>query len=293
MYSHLCIEYANPLNLSDSVKLNFKLRNYDIVPMWVNQVLEAQKTHAIDDPARFYGFESLHEQEQTAVLKINDCIDIINSHDYIITRKLESVHDQDTLNYLHHIFEVYHGLLDQQTHPFYTSAGKTVQQALANLNICVHRCESVARGNKLRHVVTYFGLPKTKTLSDVDRNLFTDVSEFGSVYLNYVEIGKTIEDLAIDNDSYIDDQAFKPFHFFSADFVVHFFNSDLNAVFKKRELVRDYYLNHAKFFLDRGYYMGHPHLNLGKIPLADLDCDKQNVLQLIQTRQFVKSVTFI
>jgi hypothetical protein len=261
--------------------------------MWIDQVLEAQKNYAIDDPSRFYGFGSLREQQQTAVLKINHCIDIINSHDYVITRKLESVDDQDTLNYLHHIFEIYHGLLDQQTHPFYTSASKTVQQALANLNICVHRCESAARGNRPRHVVTYFGLPKTKTLSDMHYNLFTDISEFGSVYLNYVEIGKTIEDLAVDNDRYIADQAFKPFRFFSADFVVNFFNSDLNAVFKKRDLVRDYYLSHSKFFLDRGYYMGHPHLNLGKIPLADLDCDKQNVLQLIQTRQFVKSVTFI
>jgi hypothetical protein len=32
--------------------------------------------------------------------------------------------------------------------------------------------------------------------------------KFGTVYLNYCEIGKTVEDLANDNDKYIGDDAF-------------------------------------------------------------------------------------
>jgi len=293
MYSYLCIEYADPLNHEDSIKIKFKLRNSSIVPLWVDQVLKAQQKYSIDDPTRFYGFESYYEQEKTALLKINNCIDIINSHSEIIKRKLTSVTDQDTLNYLHNIFEVYHGLLDQQTHPFFTSASKQVKDALADLNICVHRCESIVRGNKPRHVVTYFGLPKSLTLTDEHYNLFTDIFEFGTVYLNYVEIGKTIEDLAMDDDRYISDEAFKPFNFFSADFVVNFFESNLNQVFERRDLVRNYYLKHSKFFLAKGYYAGHSHLNLGKIPLADIDYRQPDVLQLIQTRQYVKSVNFI
>lgn len=293
MYSYLCIEYANPSNHEDSIKIKFKLRNSSIVPLWIDQVLSAQQKYKIDDPERFYGFSSYTQQEKSALLKINKCIDVINSHEKIITRKISSITDQDTLNYLHNIFEIYHGLLDQQTHPFFVSASKHVQNALADLNICVHMCESIVRGNNPRHVVTYFGLPKTKTLSNEHYGLFTDIFEFGTVYLNYVEIGKTIEDLAIDNDRYISDQAFKPFNFFSADFVVNFFESKLDQVFKKRDLVRDYYLKNSKFFLDRGYYAGHPHLNLGKIPLADIDYSRRDVLQSIQTRQYVKSVNFI
>jgi hypothetical protein len=293
MYSYLCIEYANPSNHQDSITINFKLRNSSIVPPWIDQVLKAQQKYSIDDPSRFYGFGSFDEQEKTALLKINNCIDIINSHEKIITRKLTSVADQDTLNYLHNIFEIYHGLLNQQTHPFFVSANKQVQNALADLNICVHSCESISRGNKPRHVVTYFGLPKTKTLSNEHYDLFTDIFEFGTVYLNYVEIGKTIEDLAIDNDRYISDEAFKPFNFFSADFAVNFSKPDLSQVFNKRDLVREYYLTHSKFFLDRGYYAGHPHLNLGKIPLADIDYSHRDVLQSVQTRQYVKSVNFI
>lgn len=293
MYSHVCIEYADPLNHDDSITIKFKLRNSSIVPLWIEQVLLAQQKYQIDNPGRFYGFSSYAEQEKSALSKINKCIDTINSHEQIITRKLLSVTDQDTLNYLHNIFEVYHGLLDQQTHPFFVSASKHVQNALADLNIFVHMCESIVRGNNPRHVVTYFGLPKTKTLANEHYNLFTDIFEFGTIYLNYVEIGKTIEDLAIDNDRYISDEAFKPFNFFSADFVVNFFDSDLNRVFEKRDLVRNYYLTHSKFFLDKGYYMGHPHLNLGKIPLAELDHSRDDVLQLVQPRQYVKSVYFI
>ena len=112
-----------------------------------------------------------------------------------IDYQLNSVHDQDTLNRLHHIFEVEHGLLDAK------STDNEFKEHLCNLNLCVHRCESIARGVHPRHVVTYFGLPKTETLTDDDYNYFESKITFGTVYINYAEIGKTLYDLMLDNDS--------------------------------------------------------------------------------------------
>jgi hypothetical protein len=57
--------------------------------------------------------------------------------------------------------------------------------------------------------------------------------------------------------------------------------------------MKNYYNNHSKFFLDKGLYAGHPHLNPGKIPLADLDGNVENLLKLLEDRQFVKSVKLI
>ena len=291
MYKYLCIEYADPDNLIDSIPIRFRLRDNSVVPKWTDKLIKAQRQYTIDDPGRFYGFEDKQTQITQALSRINSCIDIINSHEPIVERRLDTVNDTDTLNYLHHIFEVYHGLLDQQTHEFYLTATKEVQQALADLNICVHRCESIAQGSTPRHVVTYFGLPKTDVLDINDYELFTDIYKFGTVYLNYVEIGKTIEDLAVDNDQYIADEAFQPFTHYSADFGVLYADSDGQQVDQRRTLVRDYYLNNSEFFLQRGLYAEHPYLKIGKIPLADLDSPPNNVLQLLRTRQYVKSVT--
>lgn len=282
---YLCIEYADPTNLKDTFIVDYKLRNNSVVPRWIERVLTAQQNYSIDDPSRFYGFGSYRDQVNDAMYRINDCVDIINSHKNIINRKLTDIHDQDTLNYLHHIFEIYHGLLDSQDNEFWLSAPSKVQQALANLNLSVHRCEDVGRGAQPRHVVTYYGLPKTCTLEETDYNLFTLQWDPGTVFLNYVEIGKTVQDLAQDNDRYIAPGAFQPFRHYSADFVVRFFEqTDIQAK-EKSAIIEAYYQDHKDFFgLWQSYYAS------GNIPLADIV--NINDVYEIEPRQFVKSVTF-
>lgn len=288
MFTHLCIEYGH----ESPVVLKYKLRNHSVTAKWVDKVLLAQSKYNIDDPARFYGFEKIEEQKADALSKINICIDTINSHRVIIDRKPLSVDDDDAMNYLHHIFEVYHGLLDTQTHEFYVSAPDNVKQALADLNVYVHRCEHASRYNIPKHVVTYYGLPKTDTLELTDYDLLSDYFSAGTVYLNYVEIGKTFEDLAIDNDEYIAEEAFKPYRYYSADFVIFFDNSDMDNIAIRRKLLKEYYHKNEDFFKVRGLDISHPYLKAGRIPLADLDTKIQNVVQLLSTKQFVNSVYF-
>lgn len=293
-FNHLVIKYCNPQDQLDEVHLNFQLRNHPVVAKWIDRVLTAQQHYPIDDPGRFYGFGTVKEQEYQALTLINSCINIINSFESIIDRKLHTIDDQDTLNYLHHIFEVYHGLLDQQTHELWQRAPIEVQRALADLNILVHRCESVYKGVKPRHVVTWYGLPKTVTLADEDYQYFEEGAKFGTVYLNYVEIGKTLEDLSYDNDQYIADAAFKPFKHYSADFNVKFWTDDSRQLEKNRNIIKEYYDKNEQFFLSRGFKWDTPQLAKGVLPLADLiDENSKEVLTKLKTRQWVKSVLFI
>ena len=295
MFKHLVIEYANPGDLSDSIVLRFRLRSEQVVTKWIEKVMEAKASYPIDDPARFYSFGDYLTEERIAIDKISQCVDTINSHGHIVTRKPASVTDYDTLNYLHHIFEVYHGLLDQQTHEFYVTAPEGVKRALSEINLLVHRCESLAYSAAPRHVVTYYGLPKTDMLDISDYDTMTDDFKFGEVYLCYAEIGKTLEDLALDNDVYIADEAFKPMRFYTADFTVRYADSRIEQVQERRALTKDYYQKHQDFFKERNLPFDHPYLKMGKIPLAniDVDMDRASVLELIKTRQYVKSVTFI
>jgi hypothetical protein len=285
----LIIEYCDSDNHLDTVTLSYKLRDHRVAHKWIERVEQAQARYHIDNPGRFYGFGSIEQQTAYALDQMNKCIDTINQYQTIVTRRLVDVNDQDTLNYLHNIFEQYHGLLDQQNTLFWNTAPDDVKIALADLNILVHRCESVSRGAEPRHVVTWYGLPKTETLADEDYQLFDSNIQFGTVYLNYVEIGKTLEDLAVDNDQYISDDAFQPFRHYSADFNVKFWTRQTSQA---DSIIKEYYDKHSDFFASRNLMWGDPKLAIGAIPLADLDSDPALVEQL-SLRQWVKSVTLI
>ena len=281
-YKQLLIEYSTP-NLENSLEVEFKLLTNDIVQCWADRVVAAQKQYSIDDPGRFYGFGSLSEQIEFSIESINHCVDFIENQLGIpVGRRLEYIHDQDTLNYFHHIFEVHHGLLDKQHHnPEYN-------KVLSNLNVLVHRCESVQRGAAPRHVVTYFGLPKTQQLEIEDYDLFTDRYRFGTVYLNYAEIGKTLEDLAHDNDRYISQEAFKPFRHFSADFNVKFYDTSVHEQQLNRQKIKEFYQKNLGFFYSRGLAENHPYLYPGSVPLAVVETPID--LQDLAARRWVKRV---
>ena len=286
---YLHIEYANPANTSDSITLDYRLLDNPVVGRWVNKVLEAQTQYPIDDPKRFYGFGSYEDQVADAISRINNCVTVINLYNPVITKTLTDIQDQDTLNYLHHMFELYHGLLDTQTSAifgsFWANAPQAVKQALADLNLCVHRCESIARGADPRHVVTYYGLPKTDTLDATDYEHFTTTWKPGTVFINYVEIGKTLADLAYDNDAYIAPNAFQPFQHYSADFVVRFFEQTQLQADERYAIIQAYYeKNKNRFGKWKPEYVD------GNIPVAILNGAVD--LSQIETRQFVKAVRF-
>ncbi len=295
MFKNLYIAYINPQDSLDTFTLEYKLRDHAVVDKWGERVESAQKQYKIDDPGRFYGFGSIQEQTKDAIKQINNCVKIINNFEPIIDRKLKDIGDQDTLNYLHHIFEVYHGMLDQQTHEFWIRAPTQVQRALADLNVFVHRCESVSKQALARHVVTYYGLPKTEVLDQEDYPLFEDTVTFGTVYLNYVEIGKTLDDLAVDNDQYIGDDAFRPFRHYSADFNVKFWSSDNRQVESNRAIVKAYYDANREFFESKKLPWDHPYLASGSIPLADLQYtgNRKELLKELETHRWVREVILL
>ena len=279
----------------DAMTLDFALRPNNLAQRWVKKVRAAQRLkYSIDQPDRFYGFRTLAEDTQHAIDHINQQIDIINQYQLIIDRRMTDVNDQDTLNYLHHVFENYHGLLDQQHHEFWQQAPEPVRQALARLNTAVHRCESVSRNHARRAVITYYGLPKKHSLVDHDYDLIERDWKFGTVHLCYVEIGKTLFDLSQDDDQYISDEAFKPWNHYSADFVIQFNDSDPDRMQHKENLMWRYYDQHRDFFQSQGFDRQHPALKMGIFPVADLisDLDQSIIVERLGSRQHVNRVWF-
>lgn len=292
MFTQVEIQYADPDDLDDIYSVEFKLKDHNVAQKWANLVVMACSKYSIDDPGRFYGFDDKARSVQRALKKINHTIDIINDFEPIIDRHLEDIVDQDTLNYLHHIFEVYHGLLDSQTSDFWTRSPDHIKKALADLNIHVHECESVGRNTKSipEHAITWYKMPKVTKLTNDDYQLFRMGAKFGTINLLYTEIGKTLEDLSVDEDQYIFDTAFKPFRFLSADFMVTYYTDDDADIEYKFANMKNYYDKHKKFFADRKLPWGHPYLSPGKIPLAELNNVSDDIISKIKSRQWVKAI---
>lgn len=270
------------------LELKFRIEKTPLAELWLEKM--HQRTEwPLDDPRRFYGFNDLQTEKSIAEKELRACIDTINSYQPIIEKDIVNVDDQDLLNYLHNIFEKYHGLLDKQNTQWWIQAPDHVKQALADLNIAVHRAESVGKGNRPRFVCTWFGMPKnTKFDQHIVAQYGRPYYEFGGVYINYVEIGKTLEDLSIDDDRWIGDDAFKPFLHYSADFSVRFYDAHADLV-----KLNNYFQQHRDFFAKQGIDSVNDYRVLPyRYKVAQLQTDKPRdlVVAELSKNQFITDI---
>jgi len=273
----------------EDLQLEFRVLDTPLAGLWVDR-MQQRTSWPLDDPSRFYGFNTQQQDEQFALDKINHCIDQIKSQlTWIKKDRVTQVHDQDSLNYWHHIFETQHGLLGQE------DSNYSLTPILAELNVAVHRCESVARGNHPRFVCTWYGMPKTKTLPiELVRQYGTLNPPYGTVCLNYVEIGKTLEDLTQDRDNYISDEAFRPFNHYSADFVVRMYQEAEDVINDRLINIKTYYQQHQDFFFEHGYtVVDDPRLLPLRFPVAKLieTQDRDQLIKAVAQKQHITNIT--
>ena len=281
------------IDLGADYTLDFEIHNTPLADLWLER-MRLRDPYPIDHPDRFYGFDSQEQEIARAEKMIRGCIATINSYQPIIEREFTTVHDQDCLNYLHNIFERYHGLLNQQKTLWWLRAPQPVKKALAELNLAVHRCETSSRFVRPRFVCTWFGVPKDVTLSEEVMKQCGDINPpFGSVCLNYVEIGKTLFELMLDKDMYIGDEAFQPFSHYNPDFVVKFFEYSSKDIDTILQNMQQYYQAHRNFFAERGYQQfDHVKLQPLQFPVARIveTVPREQLIKHIQQRQLVTRV---
>lgn len=284
--SHLYIELQD-------LTLEFDLLASPLTELWLDR-MDSRGDYPLDHPDRFYGFNSHDEEVKRSEFYIRSCIDTINNYQKLIDRPFTNYQDQDCLNYLHNIFERFHGQLEKQDTEFWIQAPHEVRQALANLNLAVHRCESIDRGARPRFVCTWYGMPKTLHIPVEHMLKYGTMSTFfGTVYLNYCEIGKTLEDLTKDRDTYIGNDMFKPYDFYSADFVVKFWDDSTEEIKDRMTRMEEYYNQNREFFLKHGYAkFNDPRLLPLRFPVAQLieTMPREQLLTEIQQRQHVNKV---
>jgi hypothetical protein len=254
----------------DDVELTFKVHNTVIAKKWFSQL---SKNYNIFENDRFTNWSNTSSIDQ-----LNQLIDIINSYQFIIDKKLTDNFNQADLNYLHTFFENLRGEVDQKTEWFVQSPAN-IQIALEQFNILIHQLESNLRTtNHPTCVVTFRERPKLE-LDTQDNNHFTFRWVTGTVYINYCHVGKTILDVYKDKDHLV--KAVRPQTHYSADFMIKFGPTTPFLLYLVRKILITVWLKFQPFKFKNP--------NIGMIPVATLvgDFDFKKMKNYKQVKQVI------
>ncbi len=283
-YSRLVVRLSKESSYTDTFDLEFDLIDSPFLPKWIDRFLHAQQRQdTISEPWAMYNLNNSWDDEYTINFinfHIKVCNDIVPN---MFDSAVSDVNDQDTLNYVHSVFELHHGQLDTwQNNPIFSSdRGDELRQSLSHINQTVHRLESSSA--KIR--VVYFDLPKTKQFTEDDYKLFTNDVTFGGVYTMYADVGKNLESLATDDDDHHHD--FVPNLHYSADFYIKLHNKDGNV---QQDLCNKFLHENIDYFTSKGYSYSDPRLTTGAIKLAQLNySDKKEILTYISNYDNIQS----
>ena len=256
----------------EDLTLSFKVRDSNIAQKWF---CELQKNYPINNNDRF-----TNRSQNEVIPLLNNCIDTINSYDYVIDRRIlaNTNHTQDDLNYLHNLFEQLRGKIEVCS-LWYNNAPTVVQEHLEKLNNLIHELEDSMNNDNQPSIinVTFKDCPRIE-LAEEDYQEFTFNWTQGTVYIDYCHVGKTILDIFRDKDVHA--QEASPQTHYSADFKIKL-ERDLGVIrytFKKILL---------KNWLSKQCF-NFKHLSLGMIPVADI-ATKVDVKKLRHFKQ-VKSI---
>ena len=262
-------------NNDEDLDLFFSLRDTRIAHKWYSELLQHYDLYETDR------FSDWNTDTGKLIEQLNSHIDIINSYDYIIDKKVTPNPSQDDLSYLHKFFEGLRGEVTVKT-PWYDSAPTHIKYSIERYNVLIHELESVLRtkNNHPTLVVTFKNCPRF-LLSDDDLKEFTYKWTSGTVYINYCQVGKTVLDVFKDRDSIAD--SIRPQTYYSADFMIKFGPSSNSLLHYIRSIILKAWIFFKKFNFEN--------LNLGMIPVADLTTPVDKLLLLKFNK--VKSVECI
>jgi len=294
-HEKIIVRLSQKTNHQETFDLVFRLENHHFVEKWIERFKAAQQRQdSISEPWAFYNLNDRFSDEYI-IEEMNRLVDDCNriSPD-LFDRKLYNIHDQDTLNYLHSIFELHHGKLDawKDNELFGIPEGNRLRQNLSFINQMVHRAEGQGNSKYLRLV--WFDIPKTETYKNNDYKLFTNMREFGGMYICYADVGKNLESLANDEDDHVHD--FVPNLHYSADLIINFNPDESNEdAQRKQEQYKNFFMQDREYFESKGYYWGDPRLTTGNIKIAHIDTKLLNetLLEKISSYDNIQAVYLI
>jgi len=292
----LIVRLANSTDHTDTFDLRYALLSNPFVSKWIERFQYSQsRGDDISTRDQFYGLNSEWSAERTIAL-INERVNQINALvPNLIDRQIQSVGDQDTLNYLHSFFERYHGKVDSWlTDPWWQDKPQELRPIWSDLNNYIHRLEGYRSGSPNPRIkVAWYDTPKNKTFDMNDYEHFTVGHRFGYMYSLYSDVGKDFRSLAYDEDDHHLD--FVPPTYYSADFHLRFHTESDHKVEEIKHRCWSFYDRNENYFLAKGYDRTDPRLVMGSIPIARLSTEysEQELLDRLSQFNRIQSVNLL
>lgn len=195
----------------------FQVHDTNIAFKWAEEI---KKGYPLFETKRFTGWPGGLSKNDYVNL-INESIDIINQYQNVINDRAYNDMPIAHTNTLHKYFEIYRGGVLTPS-DFYTNAPDSVKDALEKYNVHIHALEKIQNQSFLSPTITCtFESPRFE-LADEDYQFFTYDWKFGTVYINYCEVGKHLLEYFIDNDEVVGDDNIRPLKYYKADFKLKF-----------------------------------------------------------------------
>lgn len=268
----LIVRLTKSTDHNETFDLEYDFLDNPFIPKWKDRFrLSLARGDDISTRDQFYGINNEWTPEKTMSI-INDSIDKLNAMvPGLIDRKIDSVGDQDTLNYLHSFFERYHGKIDSWlTDPWWKDKPREMRPIWSDLNNYIHRLEGYRSGKPNPRIkVAWYDTPKTKKFDKEDYRHFTVGHRFGYMYSLYSDVGKDLRSLAYDDDEHHLD--FVPPTYYSADFHLRFHTESDDKVQEIRDRCQRFYDRNKEYFMEKGFHRNDPRLVMGSIPIAKLN----------------------
>lgn len=282
-------------NFQNTLDLEYDILDNHFTPKWIKAYQRGQhKGNPISNPDRFSGLNSDWNKGKVFDL-INERVDQINQMvPGLIDRKLNHPNDQDTLNYLHSFFEKYHGKIDSWlTDPWWQDKPQDLRNIWSDLNIFIHKIESLNRGENPKIEITWYDTPKPERLEPADYKLFTHQYRFGFIYSLYADVGKELTSLTYDQDHHHLD--FVPPTTVAADCHLRFHTTSEETVSKIHQDCEKFYDQNCDYFVKKGYQKDDYRLVIGSIPLAKLSnpIDPKTLLDRLKLFNWVQNFYII
>lgn len=277
-------------------KVSFFLQPYDnpVAQRWVKELVRLEATGvSVLEKQRIYGLNETWTEEQI-VSDIRICVEKIASEvDALKPYDLGSF-DQDKLNRLH----AEYGKLMGSASAFQRASrdySPEVVEAIAQLNVLVHRHESFVRHQKnpaYGRIVVTFEAKNKQPFVDEDYELFTPDYKAGDVVLNYCQVGKSILDYVADQDPHIPMEYVGPQKVWCGDFMLVL--RDGPASFPHyQEILSSFWKDHRGLMASHGYFEGDPKLGIGSLPVAHITEEAKTFRERIYGITSIESVQVI
>jgi hypothetical protein len=241
--------------------IEFDILQTDIAQRWANEIV---KNYPLYETDRFTNWPKSIKSKKYYEYYLKHHMDVIGKYGYKID--VSKLDFQDALNVMHKHFEDLRGHVDRPTY-WYQTAPEEVKNSVDKFNVLIHEYENFLQEEnqdfKNPTIVCTFCNRPTYKLDEGDYQHFTHSWEYGTVYINYCEVGKPLLDVFKDKDDYA--EAVRPQSTYSADFMIKF------GPTVPKEFVEEKQNDFDRWYSKQNYNF--KHLSLGLVPVAKIKTD--------------------